>query len=767
VGRCKHRARRHEKADMSNRKKVAILGGGMAALTAAYYLSRTESLRARYEVTVYQIGWRLGGKAATGRREGRIEEHGLHIWFGYYDNAFRLLREVYRDWSRDAKHPLQSWRDALQPQSFTPIGPQFFPLFWPTNDAVPGDGHLCWTPWQAFSQALGVIAAMLQTWHEARERAGQAHPSPIAVSHRVLGHLQQAQAGVDLQARGFAHSHQAVAAAAGWAQALGDSHHGPLQHHLPSIAELLAQTHNGFLASLPAEDRAADLDIVAGALDVLQGFARGFVDDLLIAGKTARELDALEFRDWLVGHGTTRSVADGSVVVQALYDTMFQYEEGDLRRPSYAAGTAVQVILRMFGCAKGAALWEMQAGMGEVVVAPLYKLLKSRGVAFEFFREVRHIGLDGSRSRVAHIDLTCQAKTIAGPYRPTFEQGGLDCWPAEPFWDQLQHGSRLRQAGIDFESPWSAHEPAGHQRLRLGTDFDEVVLGISLGAFKRLNADPTLADELSAANPAFAAMTDKLGLVPSLALQAWSVRTLEGLGWTLPKPAAVSGVQPLDIWADMSQTLRYEAWDGARAPKSVHYFTGVLHSNAYRQPRSAQATQHEADAALARLCEGWLAAQGPRIWPAARKPSGAFDWAVLHADAGQKGPARLDAQFIRANVSPSECCVGSAAGTTRWRLQAQHSGFANLKLAGCWIDTGFNTTCIEAAVMSGMQAARAICGEPLHVIGEDLLQTPHHGLGMVPAPLRALEQIGEFVEEGVERVARWLLGARKPDGKQP
>ena len=79
------------------------------------------------------------------------------------------------------------------------------------------------------------------------------------------------------------------------------------------------------------------------------------------------------------------------MITRALYDTMFQYEEGDLQRPSYAAGTAVQVILRMFGCAKGAALWEMQAGMGEVVVAPLYQLLKSRGVDFRFFREVKQL----------------------------------------------------------------------------------------------------------------------------------------------------------------------------------------------------------------------------------------------------------------------------------------------------------------------------------------------------------------------------------------
>ena len=66
----------------------------MASLTTAYQLTRTEALRAKHEVTVYQIGWRLGGKGATGRRDGRIEEHGLHIWFGYYDNAFRMLRAM-------------------------------------------------------------------------------------------------------------------------------------------------------------------------------------------------------------------------------------------------------------------------------------------------------------------------------------------------------------------------------------------------------------------------------------------------------------------------------------------------------------------------------------------------------------------------------------------------------------------------------------------------------------------------------------------------
>ncbi len=77
--------------------KVAILGGGMAGLTAAYELS-DPALDGRFDVTVYTRDWLLGGKGANTRNEGvgdRIEEHGLHVWFGFYDNAFELMREVY------------------------------------------------------------------------------------------------------------------------------------------------------------------------------------------------------------------------------------------------------------------------------------------------------------------------------------------------------------------------------------------------------------------------------------------------------------------------------------------------------------------------------------------------------------------------------------------------------------------------------------------------------------------------------------------------
>ena len=42
------------------RVKVAVIGGGCAAMAAAFELTRP-SHAGRYEVTIYQLGWRLGG----------------------------------------------------------------------------------------------------------------------------------------------------------------------------------------------------------------------------------------------------------------------------------------------------------------------------------------------------------------------------------------------------------------------------------------------------------------------------------------------------------------------------------------------------------------------------------------------------------------------------------------------------------------------------------------------------------------------------------
>src|SRR4051812_26907910 len=69
-------------------KKVVILGGGLAGLSTAFWLTEKEGWQAEYEIVVYQMGWRLGGKCASARNVApghglRIEEHGLHLFFGF------------------------------------------------------------------------------------------------------------------------------------------------------------------------------------------------------------------------------------------------------------------------------------------------------------------------------------------------------------------------------------------------------------------------------------------------------------------------------------------------------------------------------------------------------------------------------------------------------------------------------------------------------------------------------------------------------------
>ena len=101
------------------REKIAILGGGVAGLAAAWRLSEPGWEQRFESITVYERGWRLGGKAASSRgAHGRIEEHGLHVWLGYYENAFRLARELYAELDRPRRRPdapLQVWEDAFKP----------------------------------------------------------------------------------------------------------------------------------------------------------------------------------------------------------------------------------------------------------------------------------------------------------------------------------------------------------------------------------------------------------------------------------------------------------------------------------------------------------------------------------------------------------------------------------------------------------------------------------------------------------------------------
>src|SRR5271168_2999300 len=177
--------------------RVAVIGGGCASIAAAFELSRPQH-QGKYEVTVYQVGWRLGGKGASGRGPAaRIEEHGFHVWFGFYENAFRLMRECYAELGRDPrKCPIADWRDAFVPAPFIGVADisndgSYSKLlsYVPPADGLPGDPI---TDYQPFSVAsyIARAAVLLRTLLLTAE------------SHRGAGHERKDRPGASFEGGG-------------------------------------------------------------------------------------------------------------------------------------------------------------------------------------------------------------------------------------------------------------------------------------------------------------------------------------------------------------------------------------------------------------------------------------------------------------------------------------------------------------------------------------------------------------------------------------
>ena len=680
-------------------EKIAILGGGAASLSAAFHLSAQPGWRERFEITVYQQGWRLGGKGASGRNAQlgqRIEEHGLHIWFGFYANSFEMIKQVYGSLQRPPGTPLAGWRDAFKPHDYIvlaeQVGGEWRPwhMVFPERSGEPGAGGDPLTPWQMGMALMGWIRRWLGQLH-ALVPLGHAGAVPcdglLALAHSLA---------LEADAHSVA-QHAQLAEELGLLGARLQARYGHVAIDNDELRRLLTQ------------------------LDIARTVLRGMLAD----GVFQRGFDVIndtDLRAWLARHGGDPELCIDSAPIRAAYDLVFAYEDGDFARPNLEAGTMLRWTMRIVFGYRGSVMFKMQAGMGDAVFAPLYELLAARGVRFRFFHQVEELVPDGDA--VDTVKLTVQAAT-AGGYDPLVVVNGLACWPNAPDYAQLDpaQAALLREHSVDLESYWSDWPALYAQRfgsplpqldLRRGRDFDQVIFGIGVGAL------PLLAPRLLERSPAMAAAAGKLRTVATQAYQVWLDHDLAQLGWThQPKgqqPVMTGFSEPYDTWAPMDQVLAREAWPAPHAPRTVSYFCSAL-PIAHYPPRSDSGFPARC-AALAR--EGALRQLDGRIqalWPNAGTP-GAFPWNWLVDPAGRSGPARFDGQYWRANVDPSERYVLSVAGSTRYRPAAGQSGFSNLVLAGDWIKTGIDAGCVEAAVMAGMQASRAISGYPAVIEGE-------------------------------------------------
>jgi uncharacterized protein with NAD-binding domain and iron-sulfur cluster len=703
--------------------KVAIVGGGCAGITAAFELTRPIH-QGKYQVTVYQLGWRLGGKGASGRGPAdRIEEHGLHLWMGFYENAFRLMRECYAEAKRDPRTcPIADWTDAFVSDPLCGVmdrAPDGRWLPWvapfPPLPGLPGDPGPA--PRWTVADYLARSVTLLRTLFEAVQRRTGTAPHAGVEPPAAPGTLSPAEV-TDTMTRLLRYGEIATLTALLESIRILDT----VVRTLPNYpGEIILQFHDAITraargqlqALIQTDDEARRLWEIA---ELVMATIRGIVRFRLASDPRGFDaIDNYDCREWLKLNGAPdRALESG--FLRALYDLAFAYEEGDFSRPRIAAGQAVRGAVRAFFTYKGAFFWKMQAGMGDVVFAPFYEVLRRRGVRFEFFHRLEKVQLGrdrkGATAFIDRLDFDVQAEIAGGqPYQPLVDVRGLPCWPSQPDWSQLVDGARLREERWQFESHWDRRF-ARKKQLQVSRDFDLVVLAVGLGVL------PHACQELIAYSPKWRAMVEHCKTVPTQAFQLWLAEDMASLGWT-GEPINLSGFEePFDTWADMRQLIRRESFP--RPVGAIAYFCNVLPDAAPGVDPSRPGYPQERREEVKRNAIDFLNNHIHHLWPRAVRAPGRFRWELLvdpdKRMAARKTPApsekKLESQFWTANVNPTDRYSLSLPGTLKYRISPLDDSFDNLTIAGDWTDCGFKEGCVEAAVMSGRLAAHAIAKFP-------------------------------------------------------
>jgi uncharacterized protein with NAD-binding domain and iron-sulfur cluster len=223
--------------------------------------------------------------------------------------------------------------------------------------------------------------------------------------------------------------------------------------------------------------------------------------------------------------------------------------------------------------------------------------------------------------------------------------------------------------------------------------------------------------ELIAVSPAWANMTQYMQTVQTQAFQLWMTPTLTELGWELGSTVLTAYAHPEETWSDMSQLIPREQWPAGEAPGSIAYFCGPLIDANPIPPYSDHDFPAQQTAIVAQTSVQWISENLPTIWPNSGT-TGNFNWNMVDDPTGQRGSARFNSQYWRANIAPAERYVLTVPGSTQYRMTASGSGFSNLYLSGDWTLNGLNFGCIESATMGGLEASQAICGYPQQIVGE-------------------------------------------------
>jgi uncharacterized protein with NAD-binding domain and iron-sulfur cluster len=598
--------------------RVAIVGGGSAGIAAAWQLAKMPG----YEIEVFEKSARLGGKGASVRApDGRILEHGLHVWLGFYENAFRMMRECYAEVEREGWGP--DSKESEKRLAHSGIDEAFYPE--PHVGLGPADPQRGWSVWSAYLppatglpgealdeqtnpftlvnyllRSLELLRALMLSviGPPADDAPGEPRPDKRSISDQTLdfGSSSDDPTSMALAIKrtaellrgsalvGAAVLLQAVTILEVWLQNLNFGLQ--VADSILDLAEALAAQARKFLRDFVQID--PDVRVKTVIADLVLTIAVGlFRDRVLFDDKGLDLINHEDYREWLRRHGLTDEAYNSSFLT-GIYDLAFAYSGGDRTKPALAAGVALRGALRMFFTYRGSMFWRLGSGMGDAVFAPLYKVLKSprredgkrlSPVRFHFLHELAHVGVErmsGSKY-VTSLKFRTIPDTAALNYLSDNALDGFGCWP------DLSDG--LAGAAKSYE-----------RVLKRGEDFDAVILAIGVddlheacrpsapaktlaGSSSAPAKESPVGSELGAHWPA---MFVNVRTVATQSAQVWLQEDLEGLGWWRGTGLVTSLGLSFDTWADMTPVLATEEWRAAdasnagRKPRSLAYFCAPM-----------------------------------------------------------------------------------------------------------------------------------------------------------------------------------------------
>ncbi len=722
----------------NNKKKVVILGSGMSSLTAAYELSSYENWQDHYEITIYQMGWRLGGKTATGRGPNeRIQEHGIHIAQGWYENAFRLIQDSYKECEKHnlmPNSPFKSWEDGFDREDttllthFDPKTNQWIKknIIFPSNDYIPGQGGPL--PFSAvIKKVVGLIIEVLFGVDPNKDSfmkmtSESAKEIKLSDHHSFWGDFKSKFEGF-IKGQFFKHEGEkllnyVVELIQHMSRMDSDDHSHRKSHHtmIKKLLNLLSKWTSNLIDSVEEHNEYfywLSVFVEFGMINM-----KGTLEDVYNLETHKLDYDSinhLDYREWLKKHGASERLLS-SAMVRFLYTGTFHNITGANQQGSLAAGVGLH-FLTLSASYKGSFVWKFKAGTADTMITPIYLVLKNRGVKFKFFHKVAQVHYSDSGT-IEKVSMAEQVTLKNGTYNPTYTFKGLDVWPGEPLYDQIdnQQAKALKEGEYDLEEAWCGWNNVGQISLEKGKDFDYVVLGIPIDV---LGGNEGICKEIIDNNMAWKNMYNHVKSIPTMSMQLWIKPTLKKLGmnltdWGFPEgslPNLVTYADPQYSFIDMSQVLPYEDWQ-ENEPGLLMYYTGSFLDPEVIPPFSDYRYPHDQMERIMRVSEQWLRDKMGWFFPNATTleyPEGMkFD--VIHdfSKSAKTDYARLKTQFFRANVNPTDRYTLSLPGSNKYRLRADESGFDNLILTGDWINFGVNVGYYEGAIIAGLQAGQVL-----------------------------------------------------------